>query len=271
MRIPAHLRLFATPPLRTVGPTLPTLRIAGRTLPRTQNQIHRLPDADAVLDHRPHDGSALAYLIRLALHEIYIRTDGVGKIAFIDHEQIAPRYAGPAFSGYLVAARDVDDVDDKVGQLPRVVRRQVVAARLDQQQIRAELGVQPLQGEQVGGDVFADGGVRTAARLDGDDALGRQGAVFGQELGVLAREDVVGHGRDVVLAPQGQAEFEHERRLAGPHGPADADCKGTVREVAALDDGHLAVQIRPWAVEDFVRVAMGGGGGPVGLVVRMRV
>lgn len=86
-------------------------------------------------------------------------------------------------------------------------------------------------------------------------------------------EDVVRHRGDVVLVAQGVTQRQHESRLSGPDGavfgvsgflnrignsriPANADGKGPVLPVAALDEGHLAAQIRTRAVEDLVRVAV---------------
>src|SRR3954451_17180646 len=92
------------------------------------------------------------------------------------------------------AHRDVDDINDIIGQFPRVVGSQIVAAALDEQEVAAELGLERLQGAEVGGDVFPYGGVRAAARLDGQNAGRRQSAVGDEEFLVLAREDVVRHG-----------------------------------------------------------------------------
>ena len=71
---------------------------------------------------------------------------------------------------------------------------------------------------QVRADVFAHGGVGAAAGLDGPDARGREGGVPGEELGVLAREDVVGDGGDAVGVAQGEAEGEHQGGFAGADG-----------------------------------------------------
>lgn len=43
---------------------------------------------------------------------------------------------------------------------------------------------------QVGGDVFAHGGVRAAAGFDGLDACGGQGGVLAEEVGVFAGGEV---------------------------------------------------------------------------------
>lgn len=56
-----------------------------------------------------------------------------------------------------------------------------------------------LQGEEIGADVLADGGVRAAAGFDGADAAGGQGLVAGEEFGVFAGEDVVSDGCDAVF------------------------------------------------------------------------
>ena len=54
--------------------------------------------------------------------------------------------------------------------------------------------------------------------LDGADAGGGGGFLGGQELGVFAREDVVGYGGEVVFLAQGEAEGQHEGGFAGADG-----------------------------------------------------
>ena len=73
---------------------------------------------------------------------------------------------GPALARDLVAAGHVDHVDREVGQLAAELRGQVVAAALDEQQIRAEPDHQLLQRVEVLADVVAHGRVRAAAGLD---------------------------------------------------------------------------------------------------------
>lgn len=257
--------LLTAPPLSSRSPPLATDDVALGRLPRAENHVDGLPDADAVLDHRPDHGAALADFLGLDLHEIHVGADGVGEVALVDDQQIRAGDSRAPFAGHLVTAGDVDDVDDEVGQFARVVRRQVVAAGFDEQQVGLELGLQALQREQVGRDVFPHRRVGTAARLDGDDAIRRQRAMLGQEFGVLAREDVVRDRGDVVFVPQRQAEFEHERGLAAADGPADADRECPVAEVAAVK--HLvAVDEASRPRERLVRVAMA-----VCWIVRVRV
>ena len=142
----------------------------------------------------------------------------MGQVALVHNQQVTLGDAWPALARDLVAARHVDDIDDEVGQLAAVVCGEIVAARLDEQEVGVELVVQLGQGEQVRGDVFAHGGVGAAARLDGDDAVGGQGLVLGEELAVLAGEDVVCDGGDGEARAEGLAEGEHEGRLAGADG-----------------------------------------------------
>ena len=70
--------------------------------------------------------------------------------------------------------------------------------------------------------------MRAAAGLDADDALRRQRAGAGQELGILLGVDVVGDDGDVVAVAHVLAEAIDQRRLAGADRPADADAKRSV-------------------------------------------
>lgn len=213
-----------------------------------------------MLDHPSDHGPTLSHLVGLSLHQVDICAHRIRQIAFVDDQQITASDSWTTFSGHLVPTSDVNHIDDEVGQLAAVVRSEIVSAALDQEQIRLELGVQALQGEKVGADVLTDGGVGAATGFDGDDAVGAQGAVLGEELGVLACEDVVGHGRDVVFLAQRQAQLQHQSRLPGPDGPTDPNREGPVGEVSPVHDGHLAMQVRAWSVEDVVRMAMSVGG-----------
>ena len=77
-------------------------------------------------------------------------------------------------------------------------------------------------GRQVHRGIVADGGVRTAARLDAYDPPGGQGLVAHQEFGVFPGVNVVGHHRQLVALAQRPTQRERERRLAGSHRTADA-------------------------------------------------
>ena len=61
----------------------------------------------------------------------------------------------------------------------------------------------------------------------------RQGVVFGQELAVLASEDIVGHGGDGEAGPESFAEGEHEGRLSR------ADWAATISTSIAADESNF--------------------------------
>ncbi|KAH6603932.1 hypothetical protein Trco_007378 [Trichoderma cornu-damae] len=194
----------------------------------------------------------LSHLSRIPLHDAQVGAHGRGQIRLVHHQQVALRDAGASLPRHLVAAADVDDVDDEVGKLAAVVGRQVVAARFDEQQVRVELGVEILQGGEVGGDVLAHGGVRAASGFDGADALRGEGGVAGEKLGILSGEDVVCDGGERELVSEGEAERQHQGRLARTNGAIHA----TQTRGSALDDGHLPANVAAGAIEDFVRVAV---------------
>lgn len=187
-------------------------------LPCTQHQIHNVFQSLFLLDHREDGRSALPHPSAVSLHDPQVCAYGLGQVAFVHDQKIALRDARPALARDLVAARNVDNVDDEVGQLARVVRRKVVPAGLNQQQISVKLVVQLRECKEVRGDVFTDGGMGAAARLNGDDTLGGQGVVLGEELAVFAGEDVVCDGGDGEARAEGFAEGKHEGGLAGAYG-----------------------------------------------------
>lgn len=213
-------------------------------------------DTNILLHLRKDRGSTFAHLPCISLHDTQVRAHSLRQIRLVHHQQIALRDSRAALARHLVSAADINHVDDEIRQLPTVVGGEVVPATLNEQQIRAKLDMQILERRQIRTNVLAHRGVRTAARLDGADAVRGQGLVLGEELGVLAREDVVGDGGDVVLGAQGVAQGQHEGGLAAADGAADADGEGAGGPVAALDDGHFPAQVGAWTAEDLVGVAV---------------
>lgn len=175
-------------------------------LPRTQDQIDDVIHIDPILDLRKDGGAALPHLPCVPLHDVQIRTYRPCQIRLVHHQQIALRDPRSTFPRDLVAAAHIDDVDDEIGQLARVVCRQVVAAGLDEEQLRGVLAVEILERGEVRRNVLSHGGVRAAAGLYGAETRGRQRGVAQEELAVFAREDVVGHGGDGVFVAEGEAE-----------------------------------------------------------------
>ena len=201
-----------------------------------------LPGVESVLDDFIHPHAMLhlgknkrsgpAHSYRIPFHHPEVRAHGLGQIGFVDHQQIGLRDAGPAFAGDFVTARDVNDLDGEVRQLPAETRREIVAPGFDEQKLRMEGAVQFLQRQEVRRNVFADRRVRTAAGLDGADAFGGQRVVLGEKFAVLLGEDIIGHGGNVQLRPQLQAELQHEGGLATADRPAHAHGEGAPAKIA---------------------------------------
>ena len=83
---------------------------------------------------------------------------------------------GPALAGHVAATGDVDHEDLRVDEGGGEGRGEVVAARLHEHEVqRRDVGLdQVLDGQQVGGDVVADRGVRAGAGLDRHDPRRRR-------------------------------------------------------------------------------------------------
>src|SRR5688572_28087347 len=141
-----------------------------------------------------------AHPLRIALHDFERRADHRREVDLVDHQQVGLGDARPALARDLVARGDVDHVKGEVGELRAEGRGEVVAAGFDEHHIElGEAARQAVDRLEVDRRVLADRGVRAAAGLDADDALGRERLVAHQELRVLLGIDVVGHHRDVVL------------------------------------------------------------------------
>ena len=96
--------------------------------------------------------------------------------------------------------------------------------------------------------------MRTAARLDRANALGRQRVVPHQKLGVFPGEDVVGDDAKLVTIAKRAAQREKERRLAAADRPADADRERPRAIVAHLPAGALVEETRARRVVVIVRI-----------------
>lgn len=114
----------------------------------------------------------------------------------VDDQEVRLRDTRSTFTRDLITARDVDHVDDIIGEFSRIVgyegrwsaqascwllaglepTGQVVTTRLDKEHLRIEHRLKFLQGSQVRTDVLPDSSVGTASGLDGPDSF------FGQSL-----------------------------------------------------------------------------------------
>lgn len=118
-----------------------------------------------------------AHELGVALHHAQVCAHVWGQFDLVDDQQVAVADRRAALARDLVALRHVDHVDERVRQLGRERRRQVVAAALnedDLEPVRAVAAFEFGDGAHVHARVVADGRVRAAARLHADDPRGRQ-------------------------------------------------------------------------------------------------
>lgn len=118
-----HL-LIHTPrsPRRPLLPPLQTLLISPAPLPRTKNQIHNMLQPLPLLNNRKNSRPPFPHLRRIPLHDTQIRTHRLSQINLVNNQQIRARDTRPTLPGHLITARNVNHVDDEIGQFPRVVR-----------------------------------------------------------------------------------------------------------------------------------------------------
>src|SRR5215813_7660370 len=155
---------------------LENVRLGSRSSARQSaallDELHDRADAVAGPHVSEYERPCAAHARGIALHHSKRGAHMWSEIDLVDDEKIGPRNAGAALGRNLVAGRDVDHVDGKVGELWREGRCQVVAAGFDQDEIKArKFRTHVCNGGKIYRGIFADGGVRAAAGFDPGDAL----------------------------------------------------------------------------------------------------
>ena len=169
-----------------------------------------------------------ALSLGIALHHAEVGAHQRGEVYFVDDQQVAESDRRAALARDLVTLGDVDDVDERVHELGRERRGEIVPAALHEHQLQVgKLELERATGLLVHRGVVADRRVRATASLDTDDALGGQRAVADEKGGVLGAVNVVGDDSHRVTLAEALAEFETEHRLPGTNRATDADAWGT--------------------------------------------
>ena len=169
-------------------------------------------------------GFSSANALRVSLHHFQAGAHIRSEINFVDDQKSGVGDARPAFSRNFVALGHVDHVNRGVHQFRTERCGQVVSAALNQQKVKlGKAAHQDAAGLEVDGGIFADRRMRASARLDADDPLRGERLATHQEVGILARVDIVGNDGDVACWPKARAERLHQGGLARAHGPADSD------------------------------------------------
>lgn len=163
----------------------------------------------------------------VGVHHIQIGAHVGGQVGLVDDEQVALGDARAALARDFLAGGDVDDVDGEVREFGAECGGQIVAAAFHEDDVGVGVLAQhAVDGFEVDGAVFADGGVGAAAGLHAQDALRWQGATHREQALVFLGVDVVGDGDQIVVVAHGLAEHLQQGGLAGAHGAADADAQG---------------------------------------------
>lgn len=119
------------------------------------------------------EGAVAAHFLGVPLHDFQGGVDVFGDVDFVDDQQVGFGDAGAAFPGDFVAGGDVDDVQGKVGEFGAECGGEVVAAGFDEDEFQVRVaGLEVVDGGEVHGGVFADGGVGAAAGFHAKYAVG---------------------------------------------------------------------------------------------------
>ena len=107
---------------------------------------------------------------------------------------------GPPLRGTFFACSHVDHVNGEVAELGAEGGGQIVATALNEHDVGiGVLHQHAVDGLQVDGAVFTDGGVRAATGFHAHDALGCKRAADSEQALVFLGVDVVGDGHQIVL------------------------------------------------------------------------
>lgn len=215
--------------VRNCADVLPLMQDAGNDFVHSHAMLHLGKNKRAIAAH----------FFGVAFHHFQIGADGLGEVGFVDDQQIGLSDSGAAFARNFVAAGDIDDLDGVVRQFAAETGGQIIAAGFDQQNVGMKFTMQFFEGEQVGGNIFANGGVRAAARFDGANTFRLERLMFGKKLAVFFCKNVVGDGSDVDCFAQPFAKLEHQRGFTTADGSADADGERALIKIAV--NRHFAI------------------------------
>src|SRR5690606_16833377 len=127
-------------------------------------------------------------------------------------------------------------------------RRQIVAAALDQDDVELrETPVEVSDGGKVQRGILANGGMRTAASLDADDAIFRNRLGPGKDQGILTRIDVIGNDCHRISVAHGLEQLLAQGRLARADRAANADPQGAVVRFSRHERKILVSSVS-WAI-----------------------
>jgi|GEM_PF-6109532 len=230
------------------------VRNAMRMLPGMEHMIDDLVHTYAMFNLRKNKWPIPSHLARIARHDIKISSDSGREIGLINYKQIGLRDARTALARNLVSTGHVDHIDRVIGEFAAEVRRQIIAAGFDQENLRSKLPVQFFQRQQIRRNILANSGVWTTTCFHGADSLWFEGAMPNQEFTVFLGKNIICHSGQSHAVPQALAKRKHERGLSASHWAAHANGKRASAEIAFQRHDSFVEVTR--MIEMLVRVAM---------------
>jgi hypothetical protein len=120
-------------------------------------------------------GSVGTHALGVGAHHVEVGAHMRSEVGFVDDEQVALGDAGAALARNFFAAGHVDDVDRQVAEFRAEGGGQVVTTGLDEHDVGiGKLLQHAVDRFEIDRGIFADGGVRAAAGLHAQNALGLQ-------------------------------------------------------------------------------------------------
>lgn len=139
-----------------------------------------------------------------------------GKTNLVDHQQVRLRDPRSTLSWYLVSTlrahttssiriaphlsrkpsdlityRNINHINNIIRQLPRIIRREVIASALNKEHLAPVARLQTLERTHVRADVLSDRSVWATTRLNSEDARSGQRIVLDEKFLIFSREDVI--------------------------------------------------------------------------------
>ena len=188
---------------------------------------------------REDEGAIAPHLFRVTFHYFEVCSDGLGKVRFVDDQQVGLGDARPALAGDFVTARDIDNLDGVIGEFATEASSEVIPSGFEEEKIGFEFAMKFFQSQKIGGNIFANSSVRTATRFDRTNAFCGKSLVVDQKFAVFLGEDVIGDRGQAELVAQAQAKLKHQCGLAASDRPADANGKCALGKIAL--DRQIAI------------------------------
>jgi hypothetical protein len=223
-------------------------------LPGVDHVVNDILHTMTMFDLCENNRARSAHFLRILFHDFEVGPHCRREIRFVDHKEVGLGDAWAPFARNFITAGDINDLDGVIGQLTTETGSEIVATRLNQEELRFKLAVEFFESEQVRRNILTDRSVRAAASFHRANAFGGQGVVPGEELSVLTRENIIRDRGDIILFAHAQAKLEHKSGFAATNRATNADSECTLRKIPV--ERKLPFVEVTWMLEMFVGMAV---------------